>query len=137
MKIFCKNTSKGLIPLYDSDLDEKRKLKIGEVYEGDFKKWGERNYQFLKKFMALIKLGCDNSRLNMPFEAYRAYVTMKAGFVDVYDTDKGKMALPRSIAFDKMEEDDFSKLYNVAIGVIMEDVNLDRHSIEKELINFF
>ena len=30
MEIYCRNTASGLVPLYDSDYDEKRKLKIGK-----------------------------------------------------------------------------------------------------------
>ena len=133
-KIFCKNTSTGLVPLYDSDYEEKRKLKIGQIYECDVK--NPRNYQFLKKFMALVRLGCENSPRNMPFKAYRAYVTMKAGFADVYETDVGKMALPKSISFSNMDEDKFSKVYFPVLNAIAKDIGLDEETINKEILNF-
>jgi len=50
MRIFCKNLLEGLIPLYNSDLEEKKKLKLDEIYEVEIKV--ARNYQFHKKFMA-------------------------------------------------------------------------------------
>ncbi len=134
MKIFCTNTSSGLVPLYDSDYEEKRKLKIGEVYFCEIKQ--PRNYEFLKKFFALIRLGTENSPRNMPQEAYRAYVTMKAGYVDVYDTPNGKMALPQSISFANMDDDKFAKLYFAVINVIAKDIGLNNETIENELGNF-
>ena len=134
MKIFCTNTATGLVPLYDSDYEEKRKLKVGEVYQCEVKK--PRNIQFHKKFFALIRLGCENSPLNMPQEAYRAYVTMRAGYADVYEVGKGKMALPKSISFSNMDEDEFSKLYFAVINVIAKDIDITKETIESELINF-
>ena len=135
MKIFCRNTATGLVPLYDSDYDEKRKLKIGEDYECDIRQ--PRNIQFLKKFMALVRLGCDNSPRDMPFKAYRAYVTMKAGFVDVYETEIGRMALPQSISFANMDETKFEKVYKAVLDVIMKDIDVDEEFIRDNLINFF
>ena len=123
------------MPLYDSDYDEKRKLKIGEDYECDVRQ--PRNVQFLKKFMALVRLGCDNSPRDMPFKAYRAYVTMKAGFVDVYDTEIGRMALPQSISFANMDETKFEKVYKAVLDVIMKDIDVDEEFIRDNLINFF
>ena len=135
MKFYCLNTATGLKPLYDSDLDEKRKLKIGELI---FVRSGKnRNYEFHKKFFALIKLGHENTKLtSIPFNAYRAYVIMKAGYADVYKTPNGKFALPQSIAFSEMDNDEFQKLYEASIQVIMDDIGADRESIEQELINF-
>ena len=134
MRFFCQNTATGLVPLYDSDYEEKRKLKIGEVYFCEITK--PRNYEFHKKFFALITLGFDNTDLQMPFEAYRAYITMKAGYADVFETPGGKMALPKSISFSNMDEDEFNKLYHSVIQVIHKQTGTDKETIERELINY-
>ena len=31
MKIYCQVTAQGLVPMYDSDYDEKQRLKVGET----------------------------------------------------------------------------------------------------------
>ena len=49
MKLFLRNTISGLVPLYPSDFDEKRKLKLGWDYEADIVH--PRNLGFHKKFM--------------------------------------------------------------------------------------
>ena len=33
MKLLLQNTSHGLIPLYDADYEEKKRLKIGEIHK--------------------------------------------------------------------------------------------------------
>ena len=124
------------MPLYDSDLKEKYKLKLGEVYEMTPKIWKERNLQFHKKFFALVNLGCENSPKNWDIKGYRAWLTMMSGWADIYETEKGKMALPKSIAFDKMDDDEFAKLYKAAIQVIINDIGATQQEIEQNLINF-
>ena len=124
------------MPLYDSDLEEKKKLKLGEVYEMTPKIWKERNLQFHKKFFALVNLGCENSPKNWDIKGYRAWLTMMSGWADIYETEKGKMALPKSIAFDKMDDDEFAKLYKAAIQVIINDIGATQQDIEANLINF-
>ena len=124
------------MPLYDSDLNEKKKLKIGEIYEMIPKLWKERNLQFHKKFFALVNLGCENSPKNWDIQGYRAWVTMKSGWAKVYDTEKSKMALPKSISFENMDNDEFAKLYSSAIQVIIDDIGVTEQEIEQNLINF-
>jgi hypothetical protein len=135
MKLYLQNTQMGLIPLYDSDYDEKKKLKIDEVYLCEIKK--ARNYQFLKKFMALIRIGCDNSKtVDMPFDAYREYITIKAGFFEMYVTPKGKFVRAKSIAFENMEEEMFADVYNKVLDQIIIDTGATKEDIEKNLLSF-
>jgi hypothetical protein len=63
MKLFLQNTTHGLIPCYDADYDEKKKLKAGKVYKVEIKL--ARNYDFHKKYFALINCAWEyiyNSR---------------------------------------------------------------------------
>ena len=57
MKIKLLNTSVGLKPLYDEDFEEKKKLKIGEVYEATIKR--PRNLSFHRKYFGLINLAWE------------------------------------------------------------------------------
>ena len=135
MKIYVKNTLSGLIPIYDSDFEGKRKLKIGQEYKADIKK--PRNLKFHKKFFALLNIGHQNTKLNMSFEFYRSYVTMKSGYYIAYETARGVMVLPKSISFASMDETEFEELYNSVISVVMMDLDVSRYDIERELINFY
>lgn len=135
MEIYCRNTIAGLVPIYASDLEEKKRLKIGENYLCQIRK--PRNYQFHKKFFALLNIGWENTpEVDMPFETYRRWVTMRAGFYKVYHTPKGELYEPRSIAFSAMDEDSFEEVYNRVLDVILKDTGADKPDVEAMLVEF-
>lgn len=132
-------TEYGYEPVYESDKEYHRNQKRGEMVWIEVKK--ARNYEFLKKFFALLNCGLANSKGKYiktdNIDLYRAYVTMKAGYVRITATSKGTMITPKSIAFDKMEEDEFQRLYNKVVDFVILDIEATREDIEKVLINFF
>jgi hypothetical protein len=134
MVITVRNTINGLVPLYSSDLDEKRKLKIGETYQVEVKR--PRNYQFHKKFFALLNIGWENTDVEMPFDTYRRWVTMRAGFYKVYHTPKGELYEPESIAFSNMDDDTFSEVYERVLSIILKDTGADKPDVEMMLNDF-
>ena len=134
MKLLVKNTLSGLVPLYPADLDEKKRLRLGEEYQVEIRR--PRNILFHRKFFALLNLGHQNTSLEMPFEAYRKYVTMKAGYFNVYHTPRGEFFDAKSIAFSAMDEDQFQEVYSRVLDVIIEDIGAGKEEIENELINF-
>lgn len=134
MKLFLRNTISGLIPLYPSDFDEKRKLKLGVDYEADIVH--PRNMGFHKKFMAMVNIGCENSSLNMPFDTYRRYMTIKAGYFKAYETPKGIYYEALSLSFSSMPQEKFEEVYSRVLDKIIEDIGSDKETIEKQLIDF-
>lgn len=71
MDIFCKVTPCGLVPLHDSDLDLKKRLRVGSVVR--CKVSNPRNYEHHKKFFALVRLTFDN--LPLPLVENGIYAT--------------------------------------------------------------
>lgn len=134
MKILCRNTIAGLVPLYPSDYDEKRKLKLGQDYEVEIT--NPRNIGYHRKFFALINIGHENTSLDMPFETYRRYIIMKAGFFKIYQTPKGTYYEAESISFASMNQDRFEDVYSRVLDKIIEDIGSTSEEIEKQLINF-
>jgi len=134
MKLLLRNTISGLVPLYPSDYDEKRKLKLGEDYEAEIK--NPRNVGFHRKFFALVNIGHENTHLDMPFETYRKYIIMKAGFFKSYQTPKGTFFEPDSISFSSMEQDQFEEVYSRVLDKVIEDIGVTKQDIETQLINF-
>ena len=134
MKITVRNTINGLVTLYSSDMEEKRKLKIGETYQVEVKR--PRNYQFHKKFFALLNIGWENTDVEMPFDTYRRWVTMRAGFQKVYHTPKGELYEPESIAFSNMDNDTFSEVYERVLSIILKDTGADKPDVEMMLNDF-
>ena len=134
MKLFLRNTEKGLVPEYPEDFDEKKKLKIGVMYSVEIKK--ARNYEFHKKFFALIKVGHNNTKLNLPFDVYRKVMIMKAGYFKAYNTGKGVYYEAESIAFENMDEETFQDVYSRVLDQIILDIGATKEVIEKQLMPF-
>lgn len=144
MKIKLLNTVQGLKPLYDEDFDEKKKLKIGGIYEADVKK--ARNLQFHKKFFALINCAWEyqNEKVVEFFhhskDAFRKTVVIAAGWYEpVYSIDKKEWTQNyKSIAFDKMDEAEFMDLYDNVKRVLFQTFlrHIDKEEFIKNLINF-
>lgn len=123
MKLNLLNTPHGLVPMYDRDFDEKKKLKTGTIYAAEIKV--PRNYQFLKKFFALINAGYSllPERSQNGFrsvDGFRQYVTVAAGYYDVFFSPRLQefVEIPKSISFASMSEDEFSDCYNAIKDVI-------------------
>lgn len=135
MKIFCRNTITGLVPLYPADFDEKRKLKLGEDYECDIH--NPRNIGFHRKFFALINIGHENTKLDMPFDVYREYMLIKSGFFVAYETPKGLFYTAKSISFSAMSQDQFEEVYSRVLDKIIADIGLTKPELEKQLVSFF
>jgi hypothetical protein len=134
MKIICRNTLTGLIPLYPSDISEKQKLKLGTDYEVEIKL--PRNYQFHKKLFALFNVGCQNSKMDLPFEVYRKIMTVRAGFFTAYSTDKGVYYEPDSLSFASKNEAEIEEVYSRVLDVIIKDIGSTSEEIDKMLIEF-
>lgn len=134
MKVFIMKTDSGIKALYPDDEDKIKHLEKNVVYECDVKI--PRNYEFLKKFMALVKKAHENTTMDMPFNIYRKYLIMKAGFVKTYKTPKGVLFEPESISFGSMAEDEFSDVYSRVLDVIIKELGMDKEEIEKEISTF-
>lgn len=144
MKIYCTNTARGLVPNYDSDFEEKKKLKIGATYKCEITL--ARNYEFHKKYFALINCAWEyqDERRQVFFkddiERFRKSVEIAAGHCDIiYLLDRKEwVESPKSIAFEKMDEAAFSDLYEKVKRVLF--AVFLRHITEEEfmknLVNF-
>ena len=122
------------MPLYPSDFDEKRKLRLGQDYEVEVK--NPRNVGFHRKFFALLNIGHENTQLDMPMDAYRRYITIKAGYYNAYQTPKGLFYDAKSISFASMSQDEFEEVFSRVLDKIIEDIGATKEAITEQLINF-
>jgi len=136
MEFFAQIKKPELIlkPLYDSDLQEIVRLKQGTEYK--FTVVHPRNYEFHKKYFALLRMGFQNQDKIKTEKEYRFLMTLKAGYFTIILTDKGKVFMPESISFASMDEIEFEKLYNATINVLCVELNTSVESIMQELVNF-
>jgi hypothetical protein len=132
MDLHLYNTPHGLVPLYEEDYDEKKKLKIGETYLAKIRL--ERNSEFHKRFFAMINTAWSylpEKRQNgfRSVDGFRQYVTVAAGFYDVYFSPlRGEFVeVPQSIAFENMDQAKFQEVYKAVKDVVF--------SILKEVVS--
>ena len=124
MKIYCRVTDLGLVPMYDSDYDEKKRLKIGDTVLCDIKK--PRNYEFHKKFFALVRLTYDNlpEHLHEALNIYseedmRTCLKMDLGLYSIVRLGFREYINPQSISFAAMDETEFERFYHRCIDIIL------------------
>lgn len=144
MRLFCKNTAGGLIPMYDSDYEEKRKLKVGKEYQVEIKE--ARNLKFHRKYFALINCAWEyqNEQIRAFFheskEVFRKTVEVQAGWCEkVYNLSlRSWTEVPKSISFGSMSADEFNDLYERVKDVLWSVFlkNVSKEEFENNLINF-
>jgi hypothetical protein len=144
MKLMLLNTFEGLKPCYDADFEEKKKLRTGQVYSAEIKL--ERNYEFHKKYFALISLAWEyqpekrQEFFKNSVEVFRKTVEISAGHCDLVYSIKRKewLEVPKSIAFSKMDNSSFQMLYDNVKGVLFTYFlnHISVEEFEKNLINF-
>ena len=131
MKAQLSKTISGLMPIDPDSVAWFNKLKPGEVVRADFKKI--RNYQFHKKYFALLSVGFDNwepgeinSKYGKPeknFDRFRKDLIILAGFYENTVRIDGSVRIePKSISFAKMSAEEFADLYSRTIDVLIKHV---------------
>ena len=116
LKLHCVNTPAGLVPCDDDSYNDKQKLRLGHIYEVQVKT--KRNYQFHKKYFALINMAWEYlpEPLTMFYlnkHNFRKDLELCAGSYErVYSIERDEwIEQHKSISFDKMSEEEFSELY--------------------------
>ena len=104
-----------------------------------------RNIEFHKKYFALLKLTYDNfpewleDTLNVhSIEGLRTRIKIDLGLYEVSHYGNQSIIIPKSIAFDKMDETEFEKFYNMSVNHILKNYlkGVSNEQIEEEIWKF-
>ncbi len=151
MKLYFNKTQSGLSPADQEAHDWLNKVKAGQAVSVDVKQ--VRNYRFLRKYFALLKVAFDNwepPRLSVKvggemivpeknFDRFRKDLTILTGnYETVFRLDGSYRIEPRSISFGKMTAEEFDKLYQATITVLIEQMwqKLDYADVDK-MVNIY
>lgn len=143
MDIYCRVTDIGLVPMYDSDYDEKQRLKVGDTVLCSIKR--PRNYEFHKKFFALLRLTVTNlpHLIQQQMQIFTEEDMLDCLKVDLglYTTvwHGGKQIIKiGSISFAKMDESEFERFFQRSVDVILRIYlrGTDRQALIEEIDNF-
>lgn len=136
-----KTLNNAWLPADPATAEWSKKYKPGQIVRGkDFA--GVRNYKFLKKYFALLNIAFENwepgeinSKYGVPeknFDRFRSDCTILAGFYETYIRIDGTVRIePKSISFSRMDNEEFSRLYNETITVLLNFVYKKKLSPEE------
>lgn len=143
MDIYCRVTDIGLIPMYDSDLDEKHRLRIGDNVLCTIKR--PRNYEFHKKYFALLRL----TVANLPhLIQQQMQIFTEEDLLDCLKIDLGlfttrwhggrQIVKTGSISFAKMDNTEFEKFFARSVDAILRIYlrGTDRQALIEEFENY-
>lgn len=125
---FIKTTARTLMPASDHDAELLQHIKIGQPTKLTFKR--VRNYQFHKKWFALLSLAYDywvpdenNQVGEKNFDQFREDIIILCGYYRQSVRLNGDTRVTaKSISFSSMSAEDFEKLYAKTIDVIIKHV---------------
>jgi hypothetical protein len=126
--VLTKIASGALIPADPQAAEFIAKIKLGGAVKAKVTR--QRNPAFHRKMFALLNLGFEawepqgkeykGEPVAKNFEQFRNDVTVLAGYYDTAITLKGETRLTaKSISFGAMDEDEFGKLYNEVVNVLL------------------
>lgn len=144
MDIFCKVTPCGPVPLHDSDLDLKKRLRVGSVVR--CKVSNPRNYEHHKKFFALVRLTFDNLPLPLvekwnirnEYDMLRRFKRDLGYFTNTINEYGEHEIEYLSISFAAMEQHEFEQFYNQCIDLVLFKYikGIDKQDLITEIENF-
>lgn len=135
-RIALVRTLSGFKPAYDSDIELSKKIKLNEVYVYDFKK--PRNYEFHKKFFALVNMVFQNQEQYTNIEDLRKDLIIESGnYYLRYDFLGVEIREAKSISFSSMDDIMFSELYNSVIDVIIKYFHFDKQEIIENIEKYY
>ena len=144
MDIFCKVTPNGLIPLYDSDYDNKHRLKNGSVVKCKITK--PRNLAFHKKFFAMVRLTYENLPFNLvekwgihnEADMLRQF-KRDLGYFTAFKNERGETEIEYlSISFSAMEQNEFKDFFSQCVDLVLNKYirGIDRFDLIEEIERF-
>lgn len=156
MMLWVRPTEEGLLaPVSRLDAQLIAKLPVMKRVHCDVKR--PRNGKHHRKFFWLMERAHEQQERFKPFDLFRAFVTVKAGYCFTCDVPPEKVdakllqffvetgshvfyeptenldvriMIPRSLAWHSMDQDEFDKFYPAALDVLATEFGIDVDKLE-------
>ena len=96
------------------------KLKPGEFVRAEIRR--PRNLGHHRKFWKLMSIVCQNQDFYKTPEAVCTAIKLHIGHTETFRYKGGIIELPKSIAFDKMDQAAFEEFYNRAVDCVVAEI---------------
>ena len=131
MDAIFNKTLAGLAPADEATAEWLQKIKVGQVVKGKFSQL--RNYQFHRKYFAMLnvafeywepgEINCKYGQPEKNFDRFREDLQILAGYSDIHHRLDGSFrVVSKSISFGTMNNDEFTKVYNAVLNVILQRI---------------
>lgn len=113
--------------------------KIGFAEQVTCKITRPRNPALHRKFFSLLNLVYENQERYQTFEAFRHEVVMRAGFFEEHVHLTGRVSyVAKSLAYDKMDDLEFSELYDKCCVVLLQHFmpETSREELEQAVLEY-
>ena len=123
MEFFCTKVDGVLIGADAESAEKLANLGLDTVVKCSCKR--NRNYENHKRYFKFIEIAFEMQNHFEDIEHFRKWLVMKAGYYETIVAPNGNIIfLPQSIAFEKIEEEDFKILFKKCIGTMIKEFSL-------------
>lgn len=131
--VYLRKIPGSLIPDGERDAERLKRFKVGDVIKAEVTK--PRNYANHKRLFSLLTLIAETSDVYDNVEKALVAVKIASGHVDFLpNPETGELvAVPRSIAYESMDEIQFSEWFESAINAVLAHIcpHMNRMAIEQ------
>lgn len=136
MKIYLKKSGYALRATDEEACTWLAKINEGELVLCDIKR--SRNYENHKRFFRFVQLAFDMQDHFSEQEAFRRWLQMEAGYFSTIVSPNGDVKfVADSIAFDRMDEEEFKIMFSAAIDVFLRELGTGLDEVKlMQIIHF-
>lgn len=134
-KLIMQKRNNNLIPVYSKDIEIMTKIKENDMVSVEVRK--ARNPHQHALFFALLNCVLDNSENFKSLDEVLIYAKYKLGLVTMQTVDGKVIIIPKSIAFENMDNLEFTDtVLNPALDIFAKYFNCNKSELESNYQNY-
>ncbi len=135
MKILLVRKLSGYTPCFESDYENARRHKIGDVVE--FETTEIRNPKFHKKVFGLINLAFNNQSITQHRAAFREWLIIESGHFEIVKFPDGTVQrVALSLSYKNMDQEKIEEVFQDMLQVVITFIGSTKEEILNEVLKF-
>lgn len=133
-KLIMQKKNNSLIPVYSKDIEIMAKIKDNDMVSVEIRK--ARNPRQHALFFALLSCVLDNSENFKSMDEVLIFAKYKLGLIDMHTIDGKVIITPKSIAFENMDNIEFTEVLIKALDIFAEYFQWDKNQLRNNYQNY-